>query len=92
MASTTVNRFMNDVKYEVERAKELFPNPYGVLAALTEEVGEVAKASMDEPMDHVYTEAVQVAAMACRLATEFDPSLMPIRKERNSDGKQVKKA
>lgn len=45
------------------------------MCALTEEVGEVAKALLDESPDRVYEEAVQVAVMAMRLATEGDRSL-----------------
>jgi hypothetical protein len=76
--------FLTAVKAEVIRARTLFPSPNLLMAALTEEVGELAKACLDvrtgkgkaKPQD-IYTEAVQVAAMACRLATEGDPSINP---------------
>lgn len=45
------------------------------MTALTEEVGELAKALLDESDQRVYEEAVQVAVMALRVATEGDPSL-----------------
>jgi hypothetical protein len=41
--------------------------------AFAEEAGEVVKAVMGEPWENVYNEAVQAAAMACRLAVEGDP-------------------
>lgn len=78
--------FLRDVALEVERARELFPNSDGVMCALTEEVGEVAKAHMDEPWSNVYAECVQVAAMAMRVAMEGDPTLLSIRKARGAIG------
>ena len=69
----------------VSQARAKFPDSYGVMCALTEEVGEVAKAYMDEPLSEVYKEAVQVAAMAARLALEGDASLQRIRDERHAD-------
>lgn len=82
---TELLQFTYDVSTEVLRAREKFPDPYGVMCALTEEVGELAKALMDEPRARVYKEAVQVAAMAARLALEGDPSLQRIRDERHAD-------
>lgn len=71
--------FLSDVEVEVSRAIKKFPMPNACLAALTEELGELAKALMDEPSGRVYSEAVQVAAMACRVAIEGDPTLDEIR-------------
>ena len=45
------------------------------MTALVEEVGEVARALLDESRACVFAEAVQVAAMACRVAVEGDPTL-----------------
>lgn len=81
----TVEEFLEQVSKEVMRAQYKFPDSYGVMCALTEEVGELAKAQMDEPWDRVIKEAVQVAAMAARVATEGDPSLNPIREKRKAD-------
>ena len=80
-------KFLEQVLAEVESARARFPNPYGVMTALVEEVGETAKALMDEPWQRVRAEAIQVAAMALRIATEGDPSLRPLRIVRgNTDG------
>ena len=79
-----LNKFISDVAEEVIRARKKFPDSYGAMCALTEEVGELAKAAMDEPYHRVYKEAVQVAAMAARMACEGDPSLDRIREARNA--------
>ncbi len=74
-----MNQFLQDVAKEVARARDLFPSNRHQLAAFAEEAGEVANAFLDvdygkkKPSD-VYTECVQAAAMACRLATEGDES------------------
>jgi len=78
-------QFLADVADELARARAKFPSSYLVLAALTEEVGELAQAMLYEragkgnangkdPKRHVWDEAVQVAAMALRVAVEGDPS------------------
>lgn len=60
---------------ELNFARSQFPTNRMMLAALTEEVGELAKALIDEsrgkarPQD-VFAEAVQVAVMAIRIAEE----------------------
>ena len=41
-------------------------DPYLMLAALTEEVGEVAKALLERNMSELFTEVVQVAALAVK--------------------------
>ena len=77
-------KFMNDVVEEVDRAREKFPSNKHMIGAFHEEVGEVAKAMLErdycdgelvtlELDQEVYTECVQAAAMACRLALEGDP-------------------
>ena len=81
----TFDGFLRDVKREVERARIKFPQPNAVMCALTEEVGELAKAMMDEPRVRVWAEAVQVAAMAARAAVEGDPTLDETRAKRNAD-------
>lgn len=80
-----IGQFLLDVDAEVKRAQKKFPSSDGTLCALTEEVGEVAKAVLDEPWERVYREAVQVAAMAARLALEGDKTLGPIREMRDAD-------
>lgn len=69
---------------EVQKARAKFPQPEYTMTALTEEVGELARACLhqvqaSEPTpyarDNILKEAVQVAAVAMRLATEGDQSL-----------------
>ena len=75
---------LTDIYDEVVSARAKFPSRAGLLCALTEEVGEVAKALMDEPYENVYNEAKQVAAMAIRLMEECDPTLHGVRKARGA--------
>ncbi|MCH7650678.1 MAG: hypothetical protein IIA63_05895 [Nitrospinae bacterium] len=77
--------FICDLKNEVEFARGKFPEPDGLMTALTEEVGELAKALLDEPRENVYKEAIQVAAMALRVATEGDPTLDQVRIRTGAD-------
>jgi NTP pyrophosphatase (non-canonical NTP hydrolase) len=86
------NDFDLDVAREVESARSKFPRPDGLLAALTEEVGEVARALLDKPWSEVYAEAVQVAAMAQRLAQEGDPTMTDIRSRRGLDSPEPGRA
>lgn len=74
------NRFMEDVKRELDAARLKFPSSVCCLAALHEESGELAQAMLKHAAGkwgakRVYEEAVQVAAMAARCAIEGDPSL-----------------
>jgi hypothetical protein len=64
---------------EQDRAAKKFPAGKRLLGALMEEVGELAQALLKikecgGPADHVYDEAVQVAATAYRLATLGEPT------------------
>lgn len=74
--------FLADVGLEVRRARGLFPDPSGLMTALTEEVGELARALLDESTERVREEAIQVAAMAARVAIEMDPTLSALRASR----------
>jgi len=67
--------FVCEVVKEVERARQKFPSSTLAMVALMEEVGELAKAALDEPSERVRAEAIQVAAMACRIALEGDDTL-----------------
>lgn len=80
-----IDNFLDNVQAEIEQAQKKFPCTDNMMTALTEEVGEVAKALLDEPWENVYKEAVQVAAMACRLAIEGDPTHIEYR-ARNKKG------
>jgi len=72
-------KVMQQVMAEIDRARDKFPSPECSMTALTEEVGELATALMDEQPARVIEEAVQVAVMAIRIATEGDPTINPYR-------------
>ena len=74
--------FVAAVAGEIPRARGLFPDPRGLVAALLEETGELARALLEETPARVFAEAAQVAAVAGRLALEGDPGLDPIRQAR----------
>jgi len=77
-----LGRFLADVFAEVHRDRRKFPDPVCLVLALTEEVGELAKAVLEEPADRVRSEAIQVAAVAARIALEGDPLADSIRLDR----------
>lgn len=70
---------------ELEKARSKFPSSDYLMTALTEEVGELAKAFLDEPMANVRHEALQVACVAMRIYREGDPSMNSIRQQRGLD-------
>lgn len=63
------------------RARHKFPGPNPTIAALIEEVGELAQAMLHiregkhADWSRVHNEAVQVAVMALRAATESDATI-----------------
>lgn len=71
----STGRALIDITAELMRARAKFPDAAKSMCALTEEVGELAKALLDESDERVYDEAIQVAVMAIRVATEGDASL-----------------
>ena len=72
-----------DIAGELINARDKFPKPTHMMNALTEEVGELAQALLHlnfEPKkgkrhEDVYSEAIQVAVCAIRVATEGDSTL-----------------
>jgi NTP pyrophosphatase (non-canonical NTP hydrolase) len=65
-----------DVAEEMMRAREKFPSNEHLLAALTEEVGELAQAFIQKkPWDEIRGEAMQVACVAMRIMEEGDSTL-----------------
>jgi NTP pyrophosphatase (non-canonical NTP hydrolase) len=71
--------FISDLKGELHRARQKFPSNNLLFAALVEEVGELSKAMLewragDTTEQEIWNEAVQVAAMAMRVAVEGDAS------------------
>lgn len=67
--------FLERLLEENRRARKKFPSNEKLQCALSEEVGELAKALFEEPFENVYAEAVQVASVAMRIAVEGDASL-----------------
>ncbi len=67
---------------EVESAREKFPKTTHMLAALVEEVGELSQALMEHDrqqgtsVQECLREAIQVAAMAVRIAAEGDDNFL----------------
>ena len=76
---------LSEIKSELSRAREKFPGDGVTMLALMEEVGELAKASFEEPRNRVRAEAVQVAVMAIRLVLDGDCTLTEWRREKNLD-------
>ncbi len=76
-------KFFVDALAEVVRARKKYPPESGNpnLAALTEETGELAKALLEQSPGRIYDEAIQVACVAARIATEGDRTLDKYRKE-----------
>jgi NTP pyrophosphatase (non-canonical NTP hydrolase) len=77
--------FLASVIEELHRARRKFPDSTHSLAALMEEVGELSKAMLDEPLRNVRAEAVQVAVMALRVAVDGDRSLDSHRAHKGLD-------
>jgi len=67
---------------ELAKARKKFPYSEGALCALTKEVGELARALLDEKWECIEKEAVQVAVMALRIAIEGDSTLNTLREKR----------
>ena len=64
---------LNNIVREVADAREKFPSNRHMLAALMEEVGELAQALLDDQgSKRVYAEAKQVACVAIRIMEEGD--------------------
>ena len=73
---------LGDVEAELNKARGAFPDPVDSLPALVEEVGELSQALLQhkhQPLKNIthrdiYNEAIQVAVMAIRVASEGDPN------------------
>lgn len=64
---------MANLGAEIVRARTKFPGNAKLLAALTEEVGELAQAMLQrKPIAEIVKEALQVACVAVRIAEEGD--------------------
>jgi len=81
MRASSKETFLKHVKQEATRAAKAWPYPNPNLAALMEEVGELAQAMLQQkPYAERYSEAVQVAVMAMRCALEGDPQFDEVSK------------
>ena len=75
-------KVLADIEAELDRARAKFPGNVDVLPALTEEVGELNQALIQQKHEpykgvrdrDVYMEAIQTAVMAIRVASEGDPN------------------
>lgn len=64
---------MREILAELDRARKKFPDNAKLLAALTEEVGELAQAMLQgKSHAEIFKEAIQVACVAVRIAEEGD--------------------
>ncbi len=64
---------LEDISDEVCSARTKFPGNAKLLAALTEEVGELAQAMLQrKSAQYIYKEAKQVACVAIRIMEEGD--------------------
>lgn len=85
---------IRDIKVELKKAREKFPLSTDSLPALMEEVGELSQSLLQhkhEPNkgqthENIYAEAIQVAVMAIRIATEGDRNF-PYHPESGSKGR-----
>lgn len=73
--------FISALRVELTNARRKFPSANFSMLALIEEVGELSQAVLKHAagkweVTRVFDEAVQVAAMAIRVATENDNSLV----------------
>jgi NTP pyrophosphatase (non-canonical NTP hydrolase) len=76
------SQLVEEIDAELAKARKKFPSPEASMCALTEEVGELAKAMLDESRERVRKEAIQVIAMAVRIIQEGDPTLDGYRAKR----------
>lgn len=70
-----VDELLREIVAELIRARNKFPGNNVTFMALSEEVGELAKAMFSEPCANVRKEAVQVAVMAMRIILDGDHTL-----------------
>lgn len=85
MLDLRVERFLEEVRAELVRARAKFPGDRIMTVALAEEFGELAKAVLDEPAARVRMEAVQTAVMAARVVLDGDGSVREWRAAKGLD-------
>ncbi len=72
----TVGGSYHTIEHEVERSRKAFPGNKHMLAALAEEIGEVARALLVGDFDNARVEAIQTAATAMRIFEEGDATYL----------------
>lgn len=80
-----IDTLLEEIKVELGRARQKFPGDDVTMLALMEEVGELAKATFEEPSANVRLEAIQVAVMAIRVALDGDGTLTAWREQKGLD-------
>ena len=80
-----VAELLAEIEAELARARTKFPGDDVTMLALMEEVGELAKATFEEPSARVREEAIQVAVMAIRVVLDGDGTLRGWRQGRGLD-------
>ncbi|KAF0234103.1 MAG: hypothetical protein FD177_1015 [Desulfovibrionaceae bacterium] len=84
---------LDSLAKEIKRARAKFPGNAMLLEALGEEVGELARAFTGD--GHVQAEAIQVACVAIRIATEGTtmprPSVLALARELEALAREVMK-
>ena len=68
--------FLTDVAKAAQRARVRRAHPDGLVGELADHNADLVHALLDGSRDQVYAEAVQVAAIALRLAELGDPTLV----------------
>lgn len=81
----TADQYLDAIRLEIEAARAKFPGRRVMTIALAEEFGELCKAMLDESSDQIVREAVQVSAMAARVAIDGDETVDDWRDKRGLD-------
>jgi NTP pyrophosphatase (non-canonical NTP hydrolase) len=81
VSSTLHTLTIHALDQEIARGRAKFPKNDLMLAALTEELGELADALESERPDDIRREALQVAAVAVRIAEEGDTTFVGASEE-----------
>src|SRR5690606_29234745 len=76
---------VQEILAELRRARRKYPDNNVMTLALVEEVGELAKALIDESRERVREEAIQVAVMAMRVVLDGDRTLDAWREAKGLD-------
>jgi NTP pyrophosphatase (non-canonical NTP hydrolase) len=78
MADAQLETALDELRLEIQRSRAKHPGRAHKLAALTEEVGELAQVYLQgQGRARVRAEAIQVACVAIRIAIEGDSEFEP---------------